>query len=315
LSTFSLILAFPEVSNVYQDTTILERTVKEPSLDTLRIEIDAIDEQIHRLLMNRTELVGQVGAMKRQAGAHGFALRPGREAIILRRLAARHQGTFPAHALIKIWREVLSGTVQVQTPYSVAICDLDDPVAYRLLVRNQFSGAPIKSFATPLDTIKALRSGNVMVAVVPCPTLNATDTWWKELAFGEHSDLKIIARLPFLQPNSSRPINALAIAALRPEPSGEDISLVVVECRSDSINYQLPDLPASCKLLCHNNTPETDLAEIKTFNMLVSVDGFVEPDDELIPRFFAIQENTVTRARVIGCYPKQLVVEEGTGTS
>ena len=38
-------------------------------------------------------------------------LRPGREALILRRLVARHRGPFSRAVLVRLWRELISGTV------------------------------------------------------------------------------------------------------------------------------------------------------------------------------------------------------------
>ena len=41
------------------------------SLDDLRREIDEIDDQLHDLLMRRTEIVGRVGAVKRLESTPG----------------------------------------------------------------------------------------------------------------------------------------------------------------------------------------------------------------------------------------------------
>ena len=69
-----------------------------------------------------------------------------------------------------------------------------------------------------------------MVAVVPAPNRYTESTWWHELAFGKHKNLKIIGLLPFLRSDTSDPLEAFSIAAVRPESSGKDTSLVVLEC-------------------------------------------------------------------------------------
>ena len=223
--------------------------MKQLSLDTLRTEIDAIDDEIHNLLMSRTELVTKIGKLKERAGNHTFSLRPAREAAIMRRLAAQHKGPFPLSALIKIWRELLSGTVRVQTPFSVAVCDGDDPVSYRGLVRDQFSGALVKSFSRPEEATAEVDSGTSAVAVVPLPARNSAEFWWTELAFGEHQSLKIIGLLPFLQTTASDHVEAFSIAAVHPEPSGKDVSLVALEYNRDAFNCNLIDAQPSCRLL------------------------------------------------------------------
>jgi len=60
-----------------------------PDLQSLRREIDAIDDAIHDLLMQRARVVGGVLAAKGKGGA---VFQPAREADILLRLAARHRG-------------------------------------------------------------------------------------------------------------------------------------------------------------------------------------------------------------------------------
>src|SRR5262245_23985308 len=61
-----------------------------PNLAALRQQIDAIDQQMHDLLMRRTEAVLGIAAAKRESGE--AVLRPAREAQVLRRLLARHKG-------------------------------------------------------------------------------------------------------------------------------------------------------------------------------------------------------------------------------
>ena len=78
-----------------------------PSLEELRREIDEIDDAIHDLLMRRAQVVEQIGIAKRPDNQ---IFRPGREAIILRRLAARHTGAFPIAVVVRIWREMIAAS-------------------------------------------------------------------------------------------------------------------------------------------------------------------------------------------------------------
>ena len=79
------------------------------TLDDLRREIDEIDDEMHDLLMRRTTVVDAIGALKKSDGVP--AIRPGREATILRRLITRHEGKFPRALVVRIWREILSGKI------------------------------------------------------------------------------------------------------------------------------------------------------------------------------------------------------------
>ena len=62
------------------------------TLADLRQEIDRIDDAIHDQLMRRGELQAAIGRAK--TGSEVY-LRPGREAMVLRRLIARHEGRSP----------------------------------------------------------------------------------------------------------------------------------------------------------------------------------------------------------------------------
>jgi chorismate mutase/prephenate dehydratase len=280
--------------------------VEQRSLDTLRIEIDAIDDEIHSLLMSRTNLVTEVGNVKQRAGNHAFSLRPAREAAMIRRLVAQHQGPFPVNALIRIWRELLSGQVRVQTPFSVAVCDGDDPVSYRGLVRDQFSGAPVKSFSAPENAIAEVHSGASMVAVVPLPARNTAESWWVELAFGNHQNLKIIGLLPFLPENNSDPVEAFSVAAVHPEPSGKDVSLAALECDAEEFDCNMLDAQPSCQLLSQLGQNNGTVEGTKRVMVLVSVEGFLHQPDDLLSLLPLSLKTSITQVAIIGCYPKQL---------
>src|SRR5258708_12716735 len=84
-----------------------------PSLDNLRQEIDAIDGDLHGLIRRRASLVGQITAAK---PAGGLAMRPGREAQIMRQRLATHDGAFPTAAVYRMWREMMSAFSLMQTP-------------------------------------------------------------------------------------------------------------------------------------------------------------------------------------------------------
>ena len=71
-----------------------------PAADTLaelRDEIDRIDRDMHRLLMERGEIIDRLIAVKRAQGV-GCAFRPDREAQMMRALVERHRGLLPVDA-------------------------------------------------------------------------------------------------------------------------------------------------------------------------------------------------------------------------
>ena len=71
-----------------------ENATSEPSLIALRSEIDRLDDALLALLLERADVVARLAA-SRSKGA-GPPLRPGREALILRRLLTGIRGRCPA---------------------------------------------------------------------------------------------------------------------------------------------------------------------------------------------------------------------------
>ncbi|NBW02063.1 MAG: chorismate mutase, partial [Betaproteobacteria bacterium] len=76
-------------------------------LQKLRQKIDAVDDQMMRLLIERAALVQQVGDVKAQSQAPVF--RPEREAAILSRMVAANTSALPEQTITAIWLEIISG--------------------------------------------------------------------------------------------------------------------------------------------------------------------------------------------------------------
>src|SRR5882757_7610214 len=89
-----------------------------PSLEVLRKEIDAIDAQVHSLLMARGDIIDRLIQVK-QTQEVGSAFRPAREAEMMRRLVQRHRGILPLDTVESIWRVIIATFTYVQAPFSV----------------------------------------------------------------------------------------------------------------------------------------------------------------------------------------------------
>ena len=87
-------------------------------LAQLRAEIDRIDEAMHRLLMQRGEIIGRLIQVKRTEES-GSAFRPAREADMMRRLVERHRGILPLDTAESILRVVIATFTYVQAPFRV----------------------------------------------------------------------------------------------------------------------------------------------------------------------------------------------------
>lgn len=192
-------------------------------LALLRAEIDALDDAMHDLLMRRAEVVATLAA-SRAKGA-GPALRPGREAAILRRLLGRHHGPLPRATLFRMWRELLGATTAMQAPLGIAAA-LD--AGGMASLRGHFgAGPPVSAVPDATAALDALRQGGAALAALPG---EEASRWWCSFAPG---DLFVVARFPFL--GTGDPV--LLVSPAFPDPSGDDVTLV-----------RLPDADAASRL-------------------------------------------------------------------
>src|SRR6476659_1170704 len=168
-----------------------------PTLADLRREIDRIDEAMHRLLMERGDIIDTLIATKKTAES-GSAFRPAREADMMKRLVERHKGILPLDTAESIWRVIISTFTYVQAPYSVHADVSAGDAAMRDSARFHFG------FTTPCvphfgagEVIRAV-GGSVgdlgMFAVDGGP---GDGDWWTKLTAPDAP--KIIARLPFVE--------------------------------------------------------------------------------------------------------------------
>jgi len=204
-----------------------------PNLDTLRQEIDAIDGEVHGLIKRRATLVGEIAAAKPPGG---ISFRPGREAQVLRRRLAAHEGDFPATAVYRMWREMMSTFALMQTPaLKIAVCRPADQAGYWDLARDHFGcQIPLVAHESPMQVLAAVRADAATIGVVPAAIEADTVPWWPLLASGEATLPNIVGKLPFLvMPNARvRGISALLLARIEPEESGDDRALIALESPS-----------------------------------------------------------------------------------
>lgn len=200
------------------------------SLDALRHEIDTVDDALHDLLMRRAALVGEIGTAKNTAQSAVF--RPSREAALLRRLLARNDSNLPALALVRIWREVIGASTLIQGGVTVAYCPVGDVVTGDRLARGRFgAGATLLPVSTPAQVVMSVTGGDALVGLVPVPRQDDTAPWWPQI-YGRIGDaaVQVVAGVPFLLAGEVGEVSAFVIAKGETEPSGDDRSLIVLEC-------------------------------------------------------------------------------------
>src|SRR3954453_15466220 len=184
-----------------------------PTLADLRREIDRIDEAMHRLLMERGDIIDTLIATKKTAES-GSAFRPAREADMMRRLVERHRGILPLDTAESIWRVIIATFTYVQAPFSVHA----DLSAGEAAMRDS---APFH-FGFTVPFLTHMGAGGVVAAVAASrgdlglvPAASAAGAWSSGLE-GDNGP-KIIARLPFVE-RADHPAGFPVFAFARPNP-------------------------------------------------------------------------------------------------
>ena len=122
-----------------------------PTLADLRRRIDELDDALHDILMQRAAVVEGVHRVKRQDATP--PLRPGREAQILRRLLAQHRGAFPKPILVRLWRELLAGSLAIQADLHVAVYAPENRAGLWDLARDHYGSQTAMNGATAAPRI------------------------------------------------------------------------------------------------------------------------------------------------------------------
>ena len=190
-------------------------TERPPALAELRAEIDRIDEAMHRLLIERGEIIGRLISTKRTAES-GSAFRPAREADMMRRLVERHTGMLPLDTVESIWRVIIATFTYVQAPFRVHADFSAGESAMRDSERFHFGfTVPVVAHLGAAGVVAAVATAKGDLGLVPVAASTADGAWWTAL---EGADApKIIARLPFVE-RGDHPAGLPVFAIARPHP-------------------------------------------------------------------------------------------------
>lgn len=242
-----------------------------PDIETVRREIDRVDNALLDLIAQRLELSAQV----RKAKGGMRVWRPSREDSHVRQLASEAEAT-QSSLVSTIWAELMSASLAAQGPMRLHVALEGDALSNWSLVRDRFGAAlDVLTYPTTSAALAACYAEDEGVAVLPAPAPppGGMINWWTALGPGGAMDgLHILAGLP--RTGHRDWPSAVAVADVVLSPSGSDQTLLCV--KDDG------EVPAGAVLR----------AESGAFR-LFSLDGFHDIDP------------TPTR-KVIGCLPRPI---------
>jgi chorismate mutase-like protein len=283
---------------------------EQQSLNDLRHQIDEIDTAIHDLLMRRSDVAQRIGAVK---GENSVYMRPGREAVVLRRLIARHRGDLPRALIVRIWREIFAAVTALQGAFAVAVYAPEGSFGYRNLARDHFGWrTPITAYRSAAQVLEEVGDGRATVGVLPVPVEDDSSPWWRALARDGEALPRVVARLPFVQVESSSAETpaALAISVSEPEETGDDRAYLVIE------TGQLISRSHLMQLLGDAGFESRDIQSWEEGDRslnLVEVEGFVPEGDGRLARLMELGEETLSHVWAVGGFAVPLSPEDVGG--
>ena len=274
-------------------------------LDTIRQKIDALDTKIHDTLVERAELVLQIGEEKRANNIE--VVQPAREARMIRRLLGKHKGSLPEMAVVRIWRELVGAVSLLQTGIKIVVADVPDCPEHWDLAKDYFGSClPMTRAGSPLGAIGSVREGNATFAVVPFPEDNEEQPWWDYLGVGTEEAMNITVRLPHGDdPQNLNPdYRSLVVGKTGFDSSDEDRSFVMVTCDQSVSRAKIASSAEESQLkpLSLSSKREPIDSDNPMRKHLLEVDDYVRDGDARIESFQEKFEEGV-QVYCVGGYP------------
>ncbi len=162
------------------------------TLAELRQAIDRCDEQIVKLLNERTRHVLGIGEIKRAAGQEIYA--PHRERAVLQRVCRSNDGPITDESLRHVYREIMSSALALEKPMTIAYFGPEATFTHQAAIRRFGSSlryAPMKTIA---DVFTEVAKNRADYGVVPVE--NSTEGIVNHtLDMFVDSELKIVAQI------------------------------------------------------------------------------------------------------------------------
>ncbi len=279
-------------------------------LTKFRRQIDEIDEVIIEQLIKRTQIVKQVGEFKQKTASELCPIRSGREAEMVRRIVEKFRHSdFPATAAAAIWRIIIGASTSIESKLILSVFSDSKENNLYWLAREYFgSDIPVIKQPHTKRVIGDLVDGKAAVGIVPFPRSADNNEWWIALIQQEEKNLKVFAQIPFVcsEAGGKDFPSALAIAKLAPEPSGDDISLFVIEAEHNVSQNRLQTAFVNAGL-------EATWLNIENLNPasrhhLVEIKGFITPENEILNAAISSLGRSIFCCHFLGAYATPITV-------
>ncbi len=161
-------------------------------LKELRTAIDGVDGRILELLNERAGLALEVGEVKKEQGAEFYA--PGREEDLVRRLQELNAGPFPSTAIRSVWKEIISASLSLEHPLSVAYLGPPATFTHQACLKQFGLSAQYRPVRTIAEVFDVVEKGKAPYGVIPIEnTTEGVVSYTLDMFM--NSELKIVAEV------------------------------------------------------------------------------------------------------------------------
>lgn len=272
------------------------------TLAELRIAIDALDQDLLKLLNQRATLAHQVGEIKRIDGSAVF--RPERENQVIANLQANNAGPLESNNVAIIWREIMSACRSLEAPQRVAYLGPSGTFSEQAAIQY-FGASMARVLCVSIDEVfRATAAGSAEFGVVPIEN-SSEGVISRSLDLLLNSPLHIIGETSFLVRHN----------LLRLSPVMDNIEAV----------YAHPQALAQCQVWLSTHLPNADRraaasnaegARLAATNPAWAAIASERAGSEfgLHVASHAIQDDAFNRTRfAVICLPQTLAAPEATG--
>ena len=138
---------------------------KSTNLESLRTRIDALDQNIVRLLNERASLVVEVGAVKRATGTPIYA--PHREAAVLKKVSDANKGPLPGKTIEAVYREIMSGSFALEHPLRIGYLGPPGSYSHQAAVKQFGSSVSFEDMHEIAGVFTEVRRGHCHYGLAP----------------------------------------------------------------------------------------------------------------------------------------------------
>ncbi|WP_280548333.1 prephenate dehydratase [Halomonas sp. 11-S5] len=137
------------------------------SLEALRQRIDALDNDILRLISERAACAQQVAEIKAEHEPGAVFYRPEREAQVLRRIMELNTGPLDSEEMARLFREIMSACLALEQPVKVAYLGPEGTFTQQAAIKHFGESAISLPMAAIDEVFREVEAGAVNYGVVP----------------------------------------------------------------------------------------------------------------------------------------------------